>query len=165
MNKIKKALATVLAIGLSATTVMAAGCKKKVADDNQTLEIFIENFGYGVEWLDEEIKLFKQQDWVKAKYPKLNIPKPAYNTESGWAANRIVSKSANTTDLFFSVAPASGYYNKVDNSGTPYFEDLTSLYESTVPGEDVKLKDKMLSDLVEMQYIEKFDGLPVEGYF
>ena len=158
MKKLKKVFATVLAVGLSASSVAMAGCKNKVANDDQTLEIFIENFGYGVEWLDAEIALFKQQDWVKEKYPNLNIPKPAYNTESGWAANRIMSKDANTTDLFFSVAPASGYYNKVDNSGTPYFEDLTSLYESTVPEEEVTLKDKMLDDLVEMQHIEKFDG-------
>ena len=159
MKKMKRVLATAFALTLTAGSMTLASCGDKVQDDNQTLEIFIENYGYGYSWLNEQIELFKEQDWVKEKYPNLNIPEIAYNSESSYAANKIISgKNSNSVDLFFSVAPAAGYYAKTDNSGALYFEDLTSFYDSKIPGEDKTVKEKMLGDLVTMQHIEKFDG-------
>lgn len=155
---IKRLLVISFAFVLGLNVTAFTGCKK-VADDDQTLEIFIENYGYGYNWLNAQIDLFKKQDWVKSKYPNLNIPDIAYNSEDGYAASRITAgKTANTVDLFFSVASAASYYGKADNTGSLYFEDLTDLYESTVPNEGVTYKEKLLDDIAEMQYMEKFGG-------
>lgn len=159
MKKIKRALATAFALTMSMSAFALAGCGGKVADDDQTLEIFIENYGYGYNWLNSQIDLFKQQDWVKEKYPNLNIPDIAYNSEDSFAANRIIAgKNSNTVDLFFSVASPAPYYAKTDNTGSLYFEDLTEFYNTKIPGEEQTVKEKMIDDLVTMQYIEKFDG-------
>ncbi|MBQ4270173.1 MAG: hypothetical protein IJB97_11065 [Clostridia bacterium] len=160
MKKVNQAIAFVaLASVLSTTALGFVGCGNKVANDENTLEIFIENFGYGYEWLNDEIELFKKQDWVKEKYPNLNIPKIAYNSKNAYAAERVVSgKNANSVDLFFAITPSAGYYSRTDNSGNLYFEDMASFYDTKIPGEELTVKQKMRSDLVDMQYIEKFDG-------
>ncbi len=158
MNKIKRTVAALFAIAMGMSTI--AGCGGgKVADDANTLEIFIENFGYGYSWLEDEIELFKQQQWVKEKYPELNIPEISKNSDNAYAANRVVSgKNSNSIDLFFAITPSAGYYSRTDNSGKLYFEDMSSFYDTKIPGETLTVKEKMKSDLVDMQYIEKFDG-------
>lgn len=164
MKKIKKVLATVLALTMGTSALALASCNPEVADDDQTLEIFIENYGYGYNWLNSQIELFKQQSWVKEKYPNLNIPEIAYNSEDSFAATKITSgKSSNTADLLFSVASPAPYYAKRDNTGALYFEDLTQLYNTKVPdavpeAEQRTLKDKMIDELAKVQYIETFEG-------
>ena len=159
MSKIKRTAATLFAIAMAVSTVTACGAGNKVKDDAQTLEIFIENFGYGYSWLEDEIELFKQQSWVKEKYPELNIPTVAKNSVNAYAAEAVVSgKNANSVDLFFAITPSAAYYSRTDNSGNLYFEDMSSFYNTTIPGENVTVKEKMRSGLADMQYIEKFDG-------
>lgn len=158
MKKIKRVMATAFALTLGLGAF--AGCGTKVKNDDQTLEIFIENFGYGISWLEDEIELFKKQDWVKEKYPNLNVPEIAYNSENAFSANRVIAgKNSNTVDLFFAITPSAGYYSRTDNSGNLYFEDMASFYDTEIPGEEpMTVKQKMRKDLVDMQYIEKFGG-------
>lgn len=82
----KKHLGRLCAIACAlALCVPVAGCGNG-ADPNSsnTLDIFIGNFGYGYEWLEDQIELFKQQDWVKEKYPDLVIPAPKNNSERNY---------------------------------------------------------------------------------
>lgn len=152
MKKINKIVSMVLALASLSSGALLASCgKKKVPNDENTLEIFITNAGYGMEWLNQEIALFKEQDWVKEKYPNLNIPEVGYNTEANYCGTSITAgPTANTVDLFFSCTALGSYYNAKVN-GEYAFEDLTSIYTSTVPGENVKVKDKMIDIIYEEQ--------------
>ena len=76
-NTIKKLLlASILTIG----ALSSASCKKKIENNENTLEIYLADFGYGYEWLNSMIDSFKNQDWVKEKYPNLNIPAVKHNS-------------------------------------------------------------------------------------
>ena len=145
MNKMKKAVAFLaLASVLSTTAVGFVGCGKKVANDENTLEIFVSDFGYGTDWLDDMIKEFKKQDWVKEKYPNLNIPTPASNSDRTFPADRMITNGkTNTYDLLFACDSAIAYYDRKDSSGNAFFEDLTGLYNTKIPGEEVTVAQKM----------------------
>lgn len=152
----KKVLATVLALSVIAPTAIGfTGCKKKVADDENTLQIFVSNFGYGTDWVDALITEFEKQDWVKDKYPNLNIPTPDKNSERTFPADRMITDGkTNTYDLLFACDSATANYDKKDGSGNLYFEDLSGLYATKVPGEGEvtfaqKMDDNILSN---MQY-------------
>ncbi len=142
-KSIKKGLSMAGALLLTASLALpAVGCGKKVDNSENTLEIFVVPAGYGTQWLTDLIKAFKEQDWVKEKYPKLNIPKPGGNTISDYIPSQITSGGkVNTVDLFFSCQSIANKYV----TGGKYFEDLyTDVYNSTVPGEgETKVKDKM----------------------
>ena len=160
-KKIGKMISCVMALGMASATVLStAGCfGEKIANDENTLEIFISKFGYGTEWLDDTIEEFKKQDWVQAKYPNLSIPTPSSNSERTYPGDAIVSgANANTVDLFFTCMSFASYYDNTDSSGKPIFADLTDVYEDTVPGEDIKVANKMLpSYLASKQHVAK-DG-------
>lgn len=149
------------------------GCANTVSNDSQTLEIYIGNFGYGYSWLDDEIDLFKEQSWVKEKYPELNIPTPQHNSENNFAGQRIITGESNTIDLFFTTGSAASYFSRTDSSGNSYFEDLRSLYfDREIPGEKGKtIASKLKPEILDMQEIQNLDktksyyGLPwVDGY-
>ena len=125
-------------------TLTFAGCgSKKVEDTEDTLEIYIQDLGYGTQWLRDEIALFKEQEWVKEKYPNLNIPDPSYNSQYGYGTTQIkAGEKANSVDLFF-ISAEYDLQKTVDANGEHYIENLNDLFEQKVPGEDVLYKDKM----------------------
>ncbi len=155
----KKLVAILTLIVCLITSFAGVGCKK-VKNDPETLEIFIADYGYGTAWLEDQIELFKDQDWVKQKYPNLNIPTPkTNNVDREYALSRTVAGSSNTIDLFFSCQAAGAYVSKKDPStGKSYFEDLSDVYDSEVPGESVKLKEKMLKDIYQDYKVVTLDG-------
>lgn len=159
-NKAMKAIA--MALALTSLGSIAACGGTKVNNSATTLEIFIGNFGYGYEWVEEEIKLFKEQDWVKAKYPELNIPTPQHNSERQFPTERILAgPKANAFDLLFTCGTSAASYFNTDNSlggDGSYYEDLTTMFESNVPGENIKYKDKMLPSLYADSQTEKLDS-------
>ena len=55
MKKMSMLLAAFMAV---LAVVPLGGCAKKIANDENTLEIYIGNFGYGYEWLDDVIAAF-----------------------------------------------------------------------------------------------------------
>ena len=155
----KEVIASFLAIGMLAssglTLTACGGGGNKVADDENTLEIFISDFGYGTAWLDDVIAKFKNEAWVKEKYPSLNIPKVKKNSEKTYPADSITSGTT-TVDLFFSTMTAAASYEKTDASGKYYFEDITDVYNAEVPGETITVKDKMLPSILSgKQYVTK----------
>ncbi len=133
----KKKLTAAVAAMLCAVNVCSLGsCGKKVADDPNTLEIFTVFAGYGYEWLEKEAEAFKNTDWVKAKYPDLTVA-VKNSVSATMAVDKIAAGGkANTADLLFSTQPEGSQYNKKDASGKYYFEDLTDLYNSGIPGDD-----------------------------
>lgn len=161
-NLIKRTLVLILAL-IMALPLVACGSKKP--DDANTLEIYVYEQGYGVDWVNEIIKLFKEEDWVKEKYPQLNILKPVDNRTMEFGENQLLlGSNKNTYDLLFSAGIGSYY-------GSNELLDLTDLvYNETVPGESVTYAEK-LNDSVEANYLyydkktdkEKFYAVPWQG--
>lgn len=144
--KTKKSMVLVAALVLTTSVVGTAGCGIK--DTENDLEIFCTDAGYKTEWCDALIDLFKQQDWVKKKYPELTITLST-NDDQTYASSRLdAGEKANTIDLLFGLN-MWGYAGEGSNA-----MDLTEvLYNSTVPGESVLYKDKMQdSYLLSNQY-------------
>ncbi|MBQ4269043.1 MAG: hypothetical protein IJB97_05270, partial [Clostridia bacterium] len=165
MKKMKKAVAFLaLASVLSTAAFGFVGCGEKVANDENTLEIFVSNFGYGTEWLNDMITEFKKQDWVKEKYPNLNIPKPSKNSDRTFPADRMITNGkTNTYDLLFACDSAIAYYDRKDSSGKPFFEDLTEVYNAKIPGEDLTVAQKMDETILSNMLHTGKDG--EQGYY
>lgn len=144
----KTNLVKITALALAGVTLLSlAGCGS-TPDTEETLEIYIQDLGYGTQWLRDEIELFKQQDWVKEKYPNLVIPDVKYNAQYGYASGQIeAGAKANSIDLFFTSADYD-LQSKLDAKGNHYIEDLNDVFEEKVPGEDVLYKDKMYDAFV-----------------
>ena len=152
----KKRVAVLLTFALLSFSLLFAGCNKR---DNsvETLEIYVANFGYGYEWLQPLMDDFAKQDWVKEKYPNLKFEEVSKNSERTYAVDQI--KSGKTTvDLFISCSSGADSFESKDSKGNPYFEELTDVYESEVPGEGVLFKDKMQDEFLTMSTYETYGG-------
>lgn len=152
----KKISAKVLSLVLAMSSCFAVGCGgQKVADDDQTLQVYVFQAGYGTKWCTDMLELFKQQDWVKAKYPNLKIPAITENDVGNFAEGRLsAGEKGNPYDLMFSI---NLDYNTGPNGD---FLDLTDVvYGSEVPGEaGVLWKNKSLDSYNESNtYIDPTD--------
>ena len=94
----KKVVALILTLVMTVSLVMTlGGCKKKVADDEQTLEIFATNAGYGIKWIEALIPIFEEQHpGVKVVF---NYNVPIESTLDKVKAG----PSVNTADLLFTL--------------------------------------------------------------
>lgn len=122
-----------------------SACGKNTPDTEQTLEVFCWKGGYGAEWCDKLLDEFEKQDWVKEKYPELQIVFES-SADRGAVGTRLsAGEGRNTIDLVFSDG-LDGYIG-VDNLGKEYSYELTNVvYNSMVPGENVKVIDKLTDD-------------------
>lgn len=138
-----KKVLKMLAVSLAATSVASimSSCGSKVLGGADTLQMCVSDFGYGTDWAYALIEAFKEEDWVKEKYPRLAIPEPTITTERTYPVTDIESEHA-SHDLYFSCdyaqKPMDGCY-----------ADLTSVYKATIPGESITVKDKMYAQFVE----------------
>lgn len=150
-KNVKRVACSALAL-VSALSMV--GCKEEIPDTPETLQIYVYNAGYGTKWCTDMIELFKQQDWVKEKYPNLIIPTPTINDVGEFAESRLsAGEKGNSYDLMFAI-------NLDYNTGpTGDFLDLTEVvYNSEVPGENIKWKDKSLESYNESNtYIDPTD--------
>ena len=134
----KKQVLALLSLATLFSISGLTGCKgSRVKNTPQTLEIYAWNGGYGVEWLNAIIDEFKEQDWVKEKYPELEVLSPTINDVYSYAASRLSMGTKNTTDLMFT--PGAREFGL---SGA--LVELTDVvYNQKVPGEEVLWKDKI----------------------
>lgn len=154
----KKIIKLMIPVLVFANEFALNACNKKVDNSENTLEIYVADFGYGYAWLNDIIDAFKQQSWVQEKYPNLNIPSVRHNSERSWAIDRIQTGESNTIDLFFSVTSGNSVFESTYGKNQPYFEDLSSLYEEKVPGEDLTFAEKMDDNFLTMSTYKKLDG-------
>jgi hypothetical protein len=154
----KKVSAKIMSIALAVSSCLAAaGCGgggNNVSDTEQTLQVYVFEAGYGTKWCTDMLNLFKEQDWVKAKYPELVIPAPTVNDVSDFAESRLIAgEKGNSFDLMFAI---NLDYNTGPNGD---FLDLTDVvYGSQVPGENVLWKDKSLESYNQSNtYIDSTD--------
>ncbi len=128
-----------------AAVLLLCGCGAddggRNSDSDQYLKIYVLEQGYGSDWCRETIAAFKQQDWVKEKYPELVIDVD-FNDKTSYALDQMNLGSK---------------YNKYDilcgsNLGTfagrdDVVLDLTDLvYNAKVPGEEITYKEKLNPD-------------------
>ena len=69
-------------------------------DSEQRLDIYVLEQGYGVDWCYNLIDEFKKQDWVKEKYPELEVTFFS-NDVREWAFNNITLTKSNKYDIMF----------------------------------------------------------------
>lgn len=168
-NKFTSIVLSAAMLGSAGTLASCKGGKNDTPDNDQTLEVFVTNAGYGTQWLVDMLNAFKEEDWVKEKYPELEIPGlenglKDYMDSVTIPADKITSGlGANTADLVISCQPANIQYNAKDSNGNGYFEELSSVFESEVPGEGVKVKDKMDTVVYDALKVTKSDG--TSGYY
>lgn len=144
-NGVKRTIAAVLSAFTVFSVVTAAGCKEKIPDNENTLEMFICDFGYGTQWLEDMAEAFSNEKWVKDKYPELYIPEIATMADQNAAVSRVsAGAGTNTADLLFTCSN----YGAADfvKRGTPSnYENLYTFFnEAVIPGEDVTIRDKMI---------------------
>lgn len=122
---------------------LSVGCAKTVPNDENTLEIYCLDKGYGVEWCKDLIELFKQQDWVKQKYPELNVAFSSNDVSSFGESKLRAGARNNTIDLMFSILSKTSYAGK-NSQGEETLVNLTeSVYQKEVPGENILFEDKV----------------------
>ena len=150
MKKIK-----VGAVALSSLMAVScfAGCnKEKAANDENTLQIYCIEAGYGVDWL------YKAADAFKVAYPEYSV---VIETEEGVnrVENMLTSGPKNTThDLLFTTEKLAKLQASGPNALAGYdcvMENLTDMYNTKVPGENVTLKEKTADYLLDLYAVEE----------
>lgn len=138
MKKLLKKLLCLVVATVSMFSFVGCG---KIVDKENALDIYVYNAGYGTQWALDLIDLFKKQDWVKEKYPNLEIPTPTINDVGNFVETQLSGGAkGNRFDLMFGVN--MDYF--IGPTGD--FLDITEkVYNSLIPGEEatnVKWKDK-----------------------
>ena len=65
----KRIASLLMCLVMAVASFSFVGCAPDVPDTPETLEIYCWDAGYGTQWCTDMVELFKQQDWVKEKYP------------------------------------------------------------------------------------------------
>ncbi len=152
-----KKLVVILLASLLAFCGMLGGCKKKFSNDDNSLEIYVADFGYGYEWIYDLLDDFASQTEIKEKYPNFKYHVSS-NTSRTQALDRILQGETNTVDLFFSITTAADKYESTYSGGKPYFEDLSELYATKVPGEDITFAEKLDDNFLKMSTFTRLNG-------
>lgn len=156
----KRIICLITAFAMCLTAFSLAGCKRSTPDTENTLEIKLYDGGYGFEWFDTICARFKEQ------YPETEF---IVDTEIAYGnAQTFLSAGPNvtTTDLFMGSEPVMKYVLYGDTLLRGYdcvLEELDDVYESLVPGENIKVKDKMIKGF-EQDY-RMFDNNGEEHYY
>lgn len=151
----KKIMTVLLSLAFTAAICVGCGSNKINPDDPQKLEIYLYNAGYGYTWCEELLDAFKEESWVKEKYPdlKINFEKDELQTRAQELMS--ASKKVNKYEIVMGsnlegiLSPESGVV------------DLTeSVYNSEVPGEGVLYKDKLISSYLDSAAYRGKSALP-----
>ena len=140
----KKVVSVAVAAALAGTSLaLFAGCGKKVDSDNpETLEVYVCNLGYGYQWAEQMLNAFKEEEWVKEKYPNLQVSfsqDAVEQNSKNWLTN-------NSTD--YDVIMCTNLESFLGEGKSTV--DLTELvYEQKIPGEDVTFAEKMFDSVLE----------------
>ena len=156
MKKMLKVVALISAIVLSFTTFTACG-KKKVADDEKTLEIYVTELGNGIQWAYDMEKVFEEAN------PDINIE---ITSDKGveLGINKVLSgPDINTADLMFTAEDWESIVLSGSKSVSGYdyaIADMTEFLQTEIDGEKLidKFRPYLLTGLgIEM---EAFDYEP-----
>ena len=158
----KKNFGKLMALALAGISVgsMAACGGKKGGGGVDELQIFVSHYGYGVDWVDDIIEAFKQESWVKEKYEKagrtISIAIPVSDRERSLPIKYIEGGYTNY-DLIFSCDLGTKLEDKMGSK--ILYEDLTSLWQTTIPGESVTVEKKMKASFVDSADRDMSEGV------
>ena len=172
MKRSSKKFIKVLSVALAAVLALpiATGCKKKKEGAN-VLEIFCWKAGYGTQWCIDMYHAFENEDWVKEKYPDLEIVYSQNDSTGTYITQIDAGEGVNTMDLIFSGGVSS--YTGMDGEGHEFFSELSEkVYNAEIPGEDgVTVMQKMFPTYVDsVRYYERGqdsnskDEIPFKSY-
>lgn len=143
----KKQLAILMATLTLLPTFAFAGCGGGGEKGDATLNVYVLNKGYKIEWFKGIKEAFVNEPWVKEKYGKV-VVKFEENGIEKHASDKIKSGSrANKFDLLFSLN-LQDLYGKTGSNKKYYLADLKDVYESKVPGESLTVQQKMVDTAV-----------------
>ena len=143
----KKILTVAMASCLAVSAVTMAACNGNKNEGENTLKVYVLNAGYDVDWLDGIKDAFVAESWVTEKYGKVTLDIDE-NGEDTYAADKIKSgEKSNKYDVLFGMN-LQDLYGKSGSNKKYYLADLKDVYEATVPGESVTVKDKMIGSAV-----------------
>ena len=157
----KKIIACLLGLLSASTCVASVGCGVGgLSSEQEAKALVIEYYkaGYGGDWVTN----------LAAEYKKRTGQEVVLLPRSGQAGLDAMSTSLRSgtaeTDLFFASGPSFGdvYRGQVMANGKKYdswFADLSDLYDSEIPGENIKLKDKMYD------YFEEYFKMEESGMY
>lgn len=125
MKKTLKRVSALALTGLLGMTVLAGCNQGNKAEVDQTLEVYVINTGYRTEGVKAIMATFAEQDWVKEKYPDLEV-KFTENNMTAYASNKLKAPKTNEFDIMFTSDDLSTYFEK-NNKGEYPLVDLTEV--------------------------------------
>ena len=135
----KKVISFILMI-VTVTACLFGGCFKE--DKKNALVIEAHSAGYGEDWIAFMAQEFEKETGIKV------IVEYQVGTQGISNMDTNIKTLTSETDIFFTggAAFAEVYRGEITAGGQKYsclFEDLSDLYNSTIPGENITVKDKM----------------------
>lgn len=155
----KRLIALLLCVAL-ALSIVLTGCggtnSNKVVDnsveDTTNLNIMYYAMGYGTKWMEALVKEFQEQN------PGVNVNLQVVRT-AGQVENSLRNPGSNDIDLYFSKSEGYGTlasFAKMYEGGQA-IRDLTALYNTTIPGEDQTISEKLFPGLRKMCQVDGRD--------
>ncbi len=117
--------------------------------DNTHLDIMIKSAGYGEEWLLAMADAFEKKEGVTISIHQA--------VTSDVISNDLRQGENAKMDLYFDISntiQVTAENNKGNYKKGQALRDLTALYNTTIPGEDVTVLEKMNKSLAEIQKVE-----------
>lgn len=161
----KKSRVGVIALSALMATGCFAGCKQEeVANDDKTLQIYCIEAGYGTDWLYAVANAFQTE------FPEYTV---AIETEQGVnrVQNMLTSGPEHTPhDLLFTTEKLAKLQASGANALAGYdcvMENLTDMYNTTIPGESKTLKEKTDEYILNLYAVEEenADGVWEDNYY
>ena len=120
-----------------------------------TLAITVYSAGYGTEWIDEAVRLFKEDN------PGVEVD--LETSPLAFSSVQTMLENGNCTDDIILVGAAN--YRSFISRG--YLEDLSGMYETVIPGTEKKVKDVVAKDAIDKYTTEdgKIYGIPWQENF
>ncbi len=135
----KKVISFILMI-VTVTACLFGGCNK--VDKKNALVIEAHSAGYGEDWIAFMAQQYEQKTGVKV------IVEYQVGTQGISNMDTNIKTLTSETDIFFTggAAYAEVYRGQITAGGQNYdclYEDLTDLFDSTIEGENITVKEKM----------------------
>lgn len=140
-------LAALMTMGLA-----ACGSSNGPQGGVNELAIYAVNLGEGIGWIESLMDNFKEESWVKEKYPNLTYYFNYNDSESYATSLMEAGKGGNPYDLLF-----GSYLSQFTSSDMVY--DMTdSVYNAMIPEEYVTVKSKLADAMIKQKAVTNAQG-------
>lgn len=146
MKKLISVVTAALSFLMIGMTFGLSACTRSVPDNDQFLEVYVLDVGYGYEMIEDLLDSFSKTDYVQENYPEFDYI-VNHNAEWDFAADRIEGgPRVNSADLLMS----TNLQNLADTTynGISVLEPLDDVYQTKVDG-DLTVEGKMFPSYLE----------------